>query len=70
MIERSKKKKVINVTTNEVYASLHEASRLTKVDRNNILKCCNNRVNTAGGYIWKYYDDVKISVSDKTEGEK
>lgn len=37
-----------------VYASIHEAERLTNIAHQNICKCCNGRYNSAGGYIWKF----------------
>ena len=36
------------------YLSIRDAERRTKVVRSNIIKCCNGKVKSAGGYIWKY----------------
>jgi hypothetical protein len=38
------------------YPSVTEAARLTKIDRVSIIKCCNGKRKSAGGYIWKYKD--------------
>lgn len=35
------------------YPSMREAERQTGIKNQNISKCCNNRVKTAGGYEWK-----------------
>ena len=35
------------------YDSISEAARTTKICRSNISLCCNNILETAGGYIWK-----------------
>jgi group I intron endonuclease len=42
------------------YLSLREAERITNVSRSNIIKCCKNKVKSAGGYIWKYKSDFNI----------
>lgn len=36
------------------YINVCEASRKTKICRTCISDCCNNKLKTAGGYIWKY----------------
>lgn len=41
------------------YPSTKEAKRNTGIYQSNIVSCCNGRRNTAGGYIWKYKEDVK-----------
>lgn len=38
----------------EMYPSASEASRVTKVDKANLVNCANGRYKTAGGFIWKY----------------
>lgn len=38
----------------EVYESMMSASKETGVSRANILKCCKNKQNRAGGFMWKY----------------
>lgn len=37
-----------------VYESLNEAGRQTGVRDGNISKCCNGKVRSAGGYIWRF----------------
>ena len=39
------------------FISSREASRATNIDSGNISKCCNGKVMTAGGYVWRYKDD-------------
>ena len=36
------------------YESIKSASIETGVTRQNIVACCNNRIRTAGGFIWRY----------------
>lgn len=36
------------------YISIRDAERRTNINRSNISKCCNGKVKSAGGYIWKY----------------
>jgi len=31
-----------------------EASRILNIFQSNINNCCNNKVKTAGGFIWKF----------------
>lgn len=40
------------------YNSANEAQVDTGVDRGSILRCCKGKVNKAGGYIWKYKEDL------------
>lgn len=40
------------------YPSIREAGRMTKIERGNISKCCKNKVKSAGGYIWKYKNNI------------
>lgn len=37
-----------------IYPSMHEASRQTKVHVRSISYCCSGKYKTAGGYIWRY----------------
>ena len=41
------------------YPSIKEAGRYTGINQGNICLCCKGRRFTAGGYIWKYKEDVK-----------
>ena len=36
------------------YSSISDAERETGVSHSSIIKCCNNKLKTAGGFIWKY----------------
>lgn len=40
-----------------IYNGLHEAERITGVNRANITKCCKGEAVTAGEYIWRYLND-------------
>lgn len=50
--------KVMNITTNDIYSSIQEASNITGICRNQISKCCRGIGNTAGGYKWKYIKEA------------
>ena len=39
------------------YESAREASRQTGVHHGQLIWCCNNKLKTAGGYVWKYKED-------------
>ena len=41
------------------YPSIKEAERCTGINRGNLCSCCKGRYKSAGGYIWKYKEDVK-----------
>ena len=36
------------------FPSLMEAERVTGISRSHISKCCNGKLKSAGGYIWRY----------------
>lgn len=46
-----------------VYPSIKEASNVTGINQNNILRVCKNKRGSAGGYIWRYYYDSFYSTS-------
>lgn len=52
-------KKVINVTTNEIFESIKEASIKTNVNARSISNCCRGVSKSAGGYVWKFENDIK-----------
>lgn len=54
----STSKKVINLDTNEIFPSIHEAGRRFKINFQNIYKCCKGKRNTAGGYRWGYLNEI------------
>lgn len=48
------------------YSSLKHASRLTGIFHQNILLCCQGKVKTSGGYIWKYKTAETSVLQDNT----
>lgn len=54
------KKPVLCIETNIIYESILEASKQTKTDYCNILKCLKHKkhCHTAGGYHWEYAGEV------------
>ena len=40
------------------WSSIREASRQLKINCGNICSCCNRKRKFAGGYIWKYAEDL------------
>ena len=58
-------KPVINLTTMRVYPTAGIAEKEIGVDANSIRMCCTGDRQTAGGYIWKYYnDDIKEKITN------
>lgn len=49
---------IICVETNVCYFGINEASRQTGIHHSNICNCLKGKREKAGGYHWKYYDDV------------
>lgn len=45
-----------------VYENITEAESKTGINRSNISACCNGRRKNAGGFIWRYYEDIKEEV--------
>lgn len=43
------------------YSSVLAASRATGIDRSTISRCASGKYKHSGGYVWKYFKDVKIS---------
>jgi hypothetical protein len=43
-----------------MFASIHEASRMTGFDRSDISKCCRKIRKTCSGYIWRYKNAVEV----------
>lgn len=53
----------INKQTGEVIATydmIKEASQKTGINKSNIGSACRGKINTAGGFIWRYVDSPKI----------
>lgn len=51
----------INGILLNIYESIREAEKITNVDHSMISRCCKNKQKTAGGYIWKYADEIEES---------
>lgn len=47
-------KSIICIEDNIIFKSINEASRIKKIDRKNISKCCNGERKTAGGFHWAF----------------
>ena len=48
---------MLDKSTSELLAtfpSTHEAERVTGIDQGHISTCCNGKLKSAGGYIWRY----------------
>lgn len=43
----------------KIWNSLSEAHKELNIQVGNITKCCQNKIKTTGGYIWKYYEGEK-----------
>jgi hypothetical protein len=44
----------------KIWDCMSDAGRELKVDTSNIYKCCAGKYKTAGGFIWRYYDDDEM----------
>ena len=54
----SKKVQMFDKKTGELLAtfpSTNEAGRVTGIANQSISKCCNEKLKSAGGYVWKYF---------------
>lgn len=47
-------KRILCIETNILYSSISEASKCTNINRQNIGKVCNGKLQTAGGYHWTF----------------
>lgn len=54
-------RKVLNVTTGEIFNSIKEASETYDIKATHITRVCRGRRKTTGGYKWSYIDDKAIS---------
>jgi hypothetical protein len=43
----------------KIYSSIEEASHQTNIPKNSIIKVCNGKQKTAGGYKWSFYEDIE-----------
>lgn len=58
-------KPVICLETGIIYKSAADASKITGICRGNINKCCNNKMKTASGYHWIFYNDENYSEEER-----
>lgn len=40
-----------------LYPSINIASRDTNIDESSIIRCCNGKSQTAGDFVWRYYNE-------------
>lgn len=57
----NQEKRVLQIDANtkkiiDNFSSLKEAGEKTGIAASSISSCCNNKLKTAGGYIWKFYE--------------
>lgn len=48
------RKKVLCIETNEIFESISAAAKAKNTFVQNICRCCNKKLNTTGGFHWKY----------------
>lgn len=53
-----KSKKVINLTTNEVFTTISDACNKYNLSHGNVISVCKGDRKTCGGYKWAYYKEV------------
>ena len=53
-----KSKRVINLTTKEVFTTISEACDKYNLSHGNVVSVCNGNRKTCGGYEWSYYEEV------------
>lgn len=58
-LHESRKIKVVNIDTNEIFESVSEAGRKIGKNPANITQCCKGKRKTCGGFHWKYYEELK-----------
>ena len=63
----------IDVISNKIiskFDSLIDAERNTKISFKQIWKCCNKQRKTAGGFIWKYADEVENNTLEQQKANE
>ena len=50
-------KKIINITMNDTFLSITEASKFYNINIGSITEVCRGNRKTAGGYEWRYLND-------------
>lgn len=58
-LHESRKKKVMNLDTSEIFESVKEAGKSVNRNSSNISNCCKGKRNTCGGFHWEYYEELK-----------
>ena len=56
-VAKSLSKKVICITTGEIFNSMREACRKYDINTGRMTECCQGKRKTAGGYKWKYFKE-------------
>ena len=56
-VAKSLSKKVICITTGEIFNSMREACRKYNINTGRMTECCQGKRKTAGGYKWKYFKE-------------
>lgn len=55
---KSSDKKVICIETNIIYDSITKASKSTNIHSSSISNVCHGKRKTAGGFHWRFYDEL------------
>ena len=55
-------RKVMCIETGIVYETIKAAGASSGCDAKNITSCCAGRLNSAGGYHWRYVEDTEVRV--------
>mgnify|MGYP003463631969 FL=1 len=56
-VGKSLSKKVICITTGEIFNSMREACRKYNIHTGSMTECCRGKQKTAGGYKWEYFKE-------------
>ena len=56
-VAKSLSKKVICITTGEIFNSMREACRKYDINTGRMTECCQGKRKTAGGYKWEYFKE-------------
>ena len=56
-VGKSLSKKVICITTGEIFNSMREACRKHNISSGSMTECCQGKRKTAGGYKWEYFKE-------------
>lgn len=47
-----------------IYTFIKDASNVTGISISSIIDCCNKRIKTAGGFIWRYTEEADVSFNE------